>query len=311
MPRRRFDPLTVFGMPVEGGGLIPTVGREWFVNTQHTGAFGTGRSFDRPLRTMAEAFAKVATYDKIYVKNGVYENLQTPYGVNDVSIIGVGNKPRHDNLTNPTKKGAAAWRTASGVTASPLLEVRTQGWRVVNMLFAPPSGAPGIKLSRAASGGGVDETDSSHFSMIGCRVAAGQNAIENAGGAAFVLLKDNRFEAQTASSVVCTSTSIAVPLQWDVIDNYFGFLSASHILSSASSWRIKGNVFGPVASTAKYIDLTHNSGQGLNNMVVENTLAGVYELSDYVGGTGDKWLGNWVTAEGTTAPDGFTILPPD
>jgi hypothetical protein len=66
-------------------------------------------------------------------------------------------------------------------------------------------------------------------------------------------------------------------------------------------------VFALVASTAKYIDLTHNSGQGLSNMVTGNTLAGVYTTADYVGAATDLWLGNWVTVVSTQAPNGFTI----
>lgn len=299
------------------GGLSPA-GVRLYVDTIHGYGSDTqcdGRSLDRPFLTMSRAFtelsnlhAKVATsgsYAKIFVVGGIYENLTAPTNITDVSIIGCGNKPRHDNTTNALKKGASAWRTASGVTDQPLcIFGGGQGWSIQNMLIAPPSAEAGFRLVN-------DSThDGSHFRMSNCRVAAGKYAIDTAGGAGFVGLYNNRFEAQTTASIVCSSTSNAIPLQWDIQDNYFGYLSASHILASASSWNIKNNVFATVASTAVYIDLTYNSGQGLNNFVSGNVLGGTYTTADYVASSTDLWLGNWVTAISTQAPNGFTILPP-
>ena len=61
-----------------------------------------------------------------------------------------------------------------------------------------------------------------------------------------------------------------------------------------------------MASTALYVDLTG----GANNVVTGNMLGGVYTTADYVAGTSDLWLGNWVTVISTQAPNGFTILAP-
>jgi len=281
-----------------GGNPFAT---RWYVDSVNGSDSYGGRSADNAFATMTKAFTKVASFDEIYVRNGIYENLSTPAGVNDVTIVGCGNKPRHDNLTDASKKGAAAWRTGTGVTDKPLLIVRTQGWRIVNMLLAGPSAEACIQLLR-------DTTyDASHFSAIGCRFAGGKYGITNNGGAGFVGLYDNIFQTQTTASIECLSTAIAVPLIWDIQGNEFLYGSASHILSSASNWTIKDNVFALVASTAKYIDLTHNSGQGLSNMVTGNTLAGVYTTADYVGSATDLWLGNWVTVVSTQAPNGFTI----
>jgi len=279
--------------------------KHWYVNsitgsdTQHD-----GRSADSAFDTMTQAFTKVGDGDVIHLRGGIYENLTTPAGITDVTIIGESTKPRHDNLTDAQKMGAAAWRTATAVTDEPLLIVRSQGWRVVNILFAGPSAETCIQLLR-------DTTyDSSHFSAIGCRFAGGAYAITNNGGAGFVGLYGNTFQTQTTASICGLTTAIAVPLLWDIQDNFFCYGSASHILSSASNWQIKNNTFALVASTAKYIDLTHNSGQGLSNMVTGNTFAGVYTTADYVGAATDLWLGNWVTIITTQAPNGFTVTVP-
>jgi hypothetical protein len=277
----------------------------WYINgVTGDDTKNEGSSADRPFKTMARAFTAISSGDVIHLRGGVYENLTTPAGVTDVTIIGESTKPRHDHLTDAQKMGAAAWRTASGVTNQPLLIVRSQGWRIVNLLLAGPSAETCIQLLRDAT------YDSSHFSAIGCRFAGGKYAITNNGGAGFVGLYGNTFQTQSTASIACLTTAIAVPLIWDIQDNFFCYGSASHILSSASNWLIKNNVFALVAASALYIDLVANSAQGLSNVVTGNTLAGIYNESDYKASGTDLWVGNWVTAISTEAPNGFTILRP-
>lgn len=307
-PRRRPDAYRAgLAIRTSGGPVLREnpMGNEWFYKASVLGGrFGDGRNPDAPNRDMADLFGRISSGDTIYVRGGVYANLTTPAGVTDVSIVGATSKPRHDHASDAQKMGSAAWRTASGVTDAPLLIVRSQGWRIANMLLAPPSAEAGVELFRDAT------YDASHFSLLGCRVAAGKYAITNRGGAGFVEIRDTRFEAQTTASIECLTTAIAVPLQWQILNSFFGFLSASHILSSASHWWVKGNTFAKVASTAKYIDLTHNTGQGLENVVTGNYLAGTYDTDDYVASGTDNWVGNDTTAVATTAPDGRTILRP-
>mgnify|MGYP001293253179 CR=1 FL=1 len=277
----------------------------WYVNsitgsdTEHD-----GRSADSAFDTMDKAFDSVGDGDVIHLRGGIYENLTTPAGITDVTIIGETTKPRHDNLTDAQKMGAAAWRTATSVTDQPLLIVRSQGWRVVNILFAGPTAEACIQLLR-------DTTyDSSHFSAVGCRFSGGAYAITNKGGAGFVGLYGNTFQTQTTASIECLNTGIAVPLIWDIQDNFFCYGSASHIRSSASNWLLKNNVFATVASTAIYVDLAYNSSQGLANVLTGNTFAGTYHTADYNFSATDIALGNWVAVRTTQAPNGYTIMIP-
>jgi len=302
-------PLFVGGRPINGDDN--PWAKHWYVNTVAGSGAADGYDGDdprAPLLTMTEAFTRIGSGDIIHLRGGVYENLTTPAGVNDVTIRGESTKPRHDHLTDATKKGAACWKTASDVTDEPLLIVRTQGWRVENLLIAPPSGEAGIQLLR-------DTTyDASHFSAIGCRFAqtSGKYAITNNGGAGFVGLYGNWFQGMATAAILCLTTAIAVPLMWDIQDNFFGYANASHILSSASHWRIKNNEFMTVAAEALYIDLTYNSGQGLANVVTKNLLAGGYDTADYIGSATDDWTGNFSAdvAEAEVGDNGITILPP-
>src|SRR3990167_7282402 len=92
MTRRRFDPLTAFGVPESGGGVVPTMGEVWYVNPSHTGAFGEGKSTDHPFQTFQEALDKVGPNDTIYLAPGSYAgNWTTPTTAiaPNVKVIGV------------------------------------------------------------------------------------------------------------------------------------------------------------------------------------------------------------------------------
>jgi len=284
------------------GGTNP-FGQHWYVNAEVTNS-GDGTSPSQGFKTMAEAFAKVDNDDTIHLRGPIYENLTVPQKTG-VTILGDGAGLRHGSTTNTSEGYAPSWRTGSGVTDEPLLIMTTQGWTIANILFSPPSAETGIELHSDTTG--TYEETMSGTRIIGCRFAQGKYAITDDGGSGFVSVIGNRFEGQTTCSIETLNTAHAVPLQWEVRDNYFGYLSASHIRVSASSWNIKNNTFAKVASTAVYIDLTYISGQGLNNVVTQNTFAGVYTTADYIGAATDLWLGNWVTVVSTQAPNGFTI----
>ena len=134
--------------------------------------------------------------------------------------------------------------------------------------------------------------------IIGCRFAGGEYGIEDNGGAGFVTVMGNRFEACTIAAIGNVSTSNALPLQWDVIGNIFANGSAHHIDAPASKWTIAHNWFHTVSGTDHYIDLT---GGGNNAVGPGNFLMGAYAHADYQDATGDIWAGNYVEAGNTTA----------
>jgi hypothetical protein len=289
-------------------------GREWFYKAADLGGpFGSGKSPDNPSSDMSEIFGQIESGDSIFVRGGVYANLVAPR-VTDIAIIGASTRPRHDKPTGTelaeVERGAAAWRTASGVTDEPLLTVRAQGWRLANMLFAGPSGAPGINGTRTAEDD--DQEDASHLEILGCRLVGGTYGFLQTDGVGHIKIADCDIQGATTAALGSESEGIANPLRWLIENNRFtphraGALgNVAHIVAPLNSSIIRGNVFGTVVSTGKYIDLTG----GADNFVCENVLGGVYDSNDYVAGTGDLWLGNWVTVKATQAPDGSTILPP-
>ncbi len=275
---------------------FPTRGREWFVDGNLGSANHDGRGWETPKLTMADVFDELASGDVIYFTGNIREELSTPAGIHDVTIIGCGNRPRHaDGHTGNSGYSAATWKPpASPTAATPLLNIRQQGWRVANVLFDCPVDAAAIKLTRDAASGD-SERDASHAEILGCRFASGKVGIENAGGASFVRVAGNFFHLLTESGgagIKCTSTSVAVPLSWIIEDNHF-HNNASHILSSMSYSTIRRNIFGRFTATlAIDIDDQPSANQGEYNVITQNYLSGTYGATAYPPGSNNEWAGN-------------------
>jgi hypothetical protein len=264
-----------------------------------------GLSWSQAFANMDQAFDVIDSGDTIVFRGNIREELTTPAGVFDVTIIGAGNRPRHaDGHTGDNGYSGAIWKPpASPTAATPLCIVQQQGWRFVNVLFDCPVDAAAVKLNRDAASGD-DERDASHAEFIGCRFDSGKIGIENAGGAGFVLVKGCRFYRLTESGgagIKCTSTSVAVPLNWQIEDCHFAN-NASHILHSMSYSLIRNNIFGRFTATLS-VDIYDqpSAGQGEYNVITGNYLTGTYSATAYPAGSNNEWAGNQNVAGVTTA----------
>lgn len=323
--KRRLEPIaSVFGLPMVGGQIIaPARGEDLFVDTQFGSDANSGKSWDKALATMAEALSRAETLDRIFFVGDVREEIVGSNLKFGISIIGCGGLHHPDQPSSSYDDGrgyavgASMWRPpASPTTATPLLEVRGRGWKFVNIAFDCPVDAAAVKLVASADSG-TDEHDASHASFLGCSFQQGKYGIEDAGGAANVLIDDCAFRIISVASgcaIINTSTSVRVPQFWRIRDSYFAGNSVSggnesHIDAPLSGSLIKGSQFGIVEGSGIYIDLTG----GDDNIVTGNLLAGSYDTSDYVAGTNDNWSGN-ITADisGNSSVDasGLTIAVP-
>lgn len=288
--------LSSFGIPVTGGIPPSIFGNYWFVDTERGSDGNTGKSTSKAFATMTKALSVVGTNDVIFFTGDVREECTGSNLVFDVTIIGCGNSPHHPDLpATGYRSGAATWRPpASPTAATPLIKVRGRGWRFVNILFDMPVDAAAIYLERNASSG-TSEYDASHASIYGCRFDAGFVGIENAGGCGFVTVENNFFRGVTGSGsagIKCTSTSVAVPLSWNITGNRF-YNNTSHILSSMSYSTIKNNQFGRFTATlAVDIDDQPSANQGEYNIVTGNYLSGTYDATAYPPGSNNEWAGN-------------------
>jgi hypothetical protein len=321
--RIRQQPLLAFGVPIHGGALIPTVGQDWFVDPNADvfvpkKAWGTGKSDDRPFRTLEEALAACNTADRIFIHGNVREEGLIASNLKfDVQVIGVGGRHHPDQPTAAYHPGAACIRPpASPTAATPLINLRGRGWQFQNILFDTPVDAAAVALRRNALSG-ASEYDASHAIFRECDFRNGLYGIEDDGGCYNVRVYDCDFETLDATSsgtgIICTSTSVALPRRWHLWRNRFAMDhtvegNERHIVAAAAGWYLEENMFGRVKDTGTYIDFTG----GQDNVVTRmNYLSGAYNTSNYVPGTNDEWRGNIADdAEAEVGDNGWTVANP-
>lgn len=312
----RRDQIAVYGFPRTGGGsLVPIRGKDIYVWAQarstatrdvrggNDGASGV--DWKNALRTMQEALSRAKTGDRIFFTGDVREELSiADTGLTDLNlkfdltiqgVAGLHHADQPGSGTDLYDVGSASWRPPSSPTSdTPLLGVYGRGWRFIDVHFDAPVDNAAVKLFRNASSG-TSEYDSSHARFIGCRFGDGKVGIENSGGASYCKVLDCDFHGLTESGgagIKCTSTSVAVPLRWDILGNRF-HNNASHILSSMSYSTIKENVFGRFTATLSIdIDDQPSSNQGEYNVITRNYLSGTFGITAYPAGTNNEWAGN-------------------
>ncbi len=287
----------------------PAAPSEWFVDAQGGGDTRDGRDPNAPLKTVAAALALAKSGDTIYVVGNITEEITASNLLEDISIIGVANRPRHadkarDFASFPTYKGISgcSWRQAAshGVT-TPLLKIRGQGWHIENILFVPPSDAAAIFLDRNALSD-VSEFDASHLTVKGCRFAGGQSGIEDSGGNFNVSIENSVFHAAT-NAIKTLNTAVAQPLMWTVKNCLFTN-NTNHLLVDATQWQIIDNVFGKFTTQSVKLDQIGNAGGA--NVISRNALSGTYSIAGgYKSNAAtDEWGGNYNSiAGGVTAAD--------
>ena len=310
--RLRDQPLTAFGLPVLGGAVVPTTGQHWWVDPNaalHTPkySFGHGRSQDYPLSTLASGLSNAQTGDVILIHGNVREEVTVSNLKFDMKIVGIGGQHHPDQPTSAYHPGASAIRPPASPTATTaLVTVRGRGTEFHNIMFDCPVDDAAIDLVRNALSDD-SEYDASHAIIDNCRFTDGLIGIKNDGGASFARVSRSRFQRLTESggaAIKCTSTSVAVPLNWVVQENQF-HNNASHVLSSMSYSSLIDNIFGRFTATLS-VDLYDqpSAGQGEYNVITRNYLSGTYGATAYPAGSNNEWGGNYNSLSGgVTAAD--------
>lgn len=278
-------------------------GKNWFVNPTNGSNQADGNSWDAALSSMAEAFSRLGDLDKIFFVGQIKEELVAP-DVGGVTIVGAATRPRYGYENSSLFDLGAAWRPpASPTAATPLLEIRNQGWQLINILWDCPVDAAAVRLNSYNAAG----TYSAGNSLIqGCQFSDGYNGIEDAGGMGNVLIQGNRFLRLTNAALECTSTSGAVPLQNQILNNQVIDCDGGFLASQSSSI-ISGNVFAlgyvGLAFANGKINTVYNAAQGQKNTVINNytfDVAGdIDPAGGYTGSADDVWR---TFANGTADP---------
>jgi hypothetical protein len=300
------------GIRVPNGGSTLSGNKHLWVHGNLGGDGNDGLSPDAPLKTMAAAFTQVGSGDIIHLNGKITEQLVTPAGVFDVTVIGEGTRPRHpDAHTSSNGYSGARWSGAGLTAATANVRVIQQGWVFTNILFdAVDANAACIELVRN-SGSGDAERDASHTSIIGNRFSGAGKGVR-AGATSYVevvnhvLIKGNRFETNTFGIYTVIASNY-----WTIRNNEFR--NCTNVITANLGYGfIYDNIIGAFTDggTTGGIDLSGDS-IGLN-IISKNVLSGVFSnAGGYVqSDANDIWVGNYVTVEATDAPVGFTIGNP-
>jgi len=254
-----------------------------------------GKSWRKAFLTLAKAFSVIQSGDTIVISGKVREQLTTPVGVFDVTVVGTGNRPRHAD-TSPAggSRSTATWTTpAVEAAATPLVTVLQQGWKFENILFAGPSAAASILLVRTAEG--ASETDASHCSIVNNRFASGFVHISDTGGCYGVLVKGNRFVSATSFAILGVGNIGVGQSAWQIEGNRFDE-NVNGVKIAGFACDINYNSFSDGGTPNTTVVLNTNNGGGADNRVSYNnfqTTTGNFNTPDVVGATTDYWNPNY------------------
>jgi hypothetical protein len=214
----------------------------------------------------------------------------------DVTINGMGNRPRHADAVPSGGNFAAAQGgppASGGVAAQATCRVLQQGWRFSNILWtAVDANAGCIELVRNA-GAGELERDASHAEIIGNRFA-GTGIGVKLGATSFTenvfnaLIQGNTFNnmSQAMFATSCQPNGI------QILGNYC-FGNTKNITAKLQASRLQGNVIGQFTASGNSggIDLT---GGIATNIITLNYLSGAFSIAGGYKGAGaaDEWGAN-------------------
>jgi hypothetical protein len=280
----------------ELGGILsaPAAGKVYWCDANKGNDGADGLTPDTAFRTIARAFAKIASGDTIRLRGKFREQLVTPALIFDVTVIGDGTRPRHaDASPAGSNLATATWTEPTSPTAGQaLVRVQQQGWRFINVLFAANSTGAAVELYRTAEG--TEERDASHASFIGCRFASGAYGINDIGGCAGVLVAGNRFEALTSACILGVGNIGVGQSDWLIRSNTFdGFTNGVKI--AAFGCRIQDNTFTDGGTPNTTFVLNTSNGGGDDNFIIANyfqTTTANFNSPDVVGNATDVWAVN-------------------
>ncbi len=295
-------------MPVTRTPYVPTyvgaprAAEEFFVDTNIGRSAASGSSWNNAFSTMALAFTAVTARpgSVIWFRGNINEQLTTPLGAVDVTVIGAGTRPRHAD-THPLngELTGSTWKIGS-LGNAPLCIVRSPGWRFINVLFAAHASNYALRLDRTGVEDATEE-DASHLEVQGCRFASGAGGISDTGGCFDVLVQDNIFQALTTACILGVGNIGVGQLMWHIKGNHFNNFT-NGVKIAAHECVITGNFFTDGGTPNTTFVLNTSNGAGRDNFIVGNcfqTATANFNTPDVVGNSTDVWFNNSIDA--TTA----------
>lgn len=261
------------------------INNTWYVFPQGGGPRGA-------FTTMAECFTQIRSRDVIVLGGVLREQVLAPLGVFDVTIIGADNQPRQATNSGVPTGGGATWLAPTSPTAAtPLLELREQGWILQNFFMNGPTDDACVKMH-------CEETatypDASHLSLLGMRLGGGLIGLEDYGGASNVLIDGCSFEdfaGVGGGAIVVTNQSIRIPSRWRFTNNRI-LPCVNGIVGAFVDSQFMNNTIEK--STTTTLNLA-SGNTGLRNMIVMNYFNIAAADFDPAGGVTGNATDTWIS----------------
>lgn len=153
MARRRLAPLTTFGIPFIGGGMVfPVLGNPWFVDPTNGKDGNNGYEQDKPIQTFAEAVDRAEANDIILLGPGQYDESFTWARTDAANVIVIGLGGRGAAYLDPSTEDSDG------------LIVNQDDITFVNV---------GIAAEDSTAGNVALEVTGSRFRAFGCKIEGG------------------------------------------------------------------------------------------------------------------------------------------
>lgn len=310
-------------VPITGGGALTAkniatinanfaalLGIDVWVRPQNGNNGSADGSYEKPYATMA-GLARVLRPGLVIGLQGVlFEEYVFPLGVNDLTVVGVANKPRQATTGGVPNGGGATWMTPTAgatSTTTPLVTVRGQGTTFQNIYFSSTAtAAPCVQV--LINGGGDPPVDASaeHTSFYGCIFTGADDGISASGGPNYCLIDGCEFLNFNGTGDIALSAVTGAGVHglqgWTVRNCEFRG-NTRHIQGAFTAASIYNNHFSYIfgaTTTAIFYDATGGS----DNAVFDNTFdvnsgnAGIAAM--FVLGTNDRFSGNRLSTAVTT-----------
>ena len=270
----------------------------------NTGADGT---YDNSFATIAGALSSryCVPGKSIGLQGVTLEEIDGPI-VNDITIWGMGNKPRQATTSGVANGGGATWLSPSGGTGT-LLGINGQAWTVGNIYFNNTATGATTAAIRITGGGDPPLTaDGGHTQILGNVFTGEANGIYLNGGPGWLKIDGNTFYFfdSTGDCAILAGGSGGTGYGSQISNNFFE-ANLTHIkaLSTAYGWRVFGNHMSYSSggvTTGVFLDFTGGNQNSIYQNVFDVDSGNVGIATMFVLGTDPRASANVLSTAVTT-----------
>lgn len=273
-------------------------GIDLWVRPQNGNNNGNG-SVKYPLGSYQNAFATVAgaissplcvTGSVIGIQGVVFEQVATPLGLNNITLLGVSGIPRQATTSGIPNGGGATWLAPTGVTASQsLLRVQGQGWTVSGIYFNSTGITSNGCIEPHTVGDPPTQADGAHLLVDNCILTGDKYGINCPTGTNYVRIQNSEIFGfnDSGDAAIRATGGIGTLLDWRITGCRF-FTNANVIIAALNKGWIQYNAID--AGGTSTITLTNGTAP---NRVIYNSFNIAAADFDPAGGvtgvTGDVW----------------------